>query len=411
MKLIELYSKITGLKTGKQFLLSKFYPLQNHKYITIQSGSGMQGKNYPFFDEVIDIIFPLLKANGIDIVQLGGPEDAPLKNCVNLQGKTDIHQTNYILEHSILHCGNDSWQQHRTGDLNIPTVTVFGPTSIENHSSYHYHPNSQFIEAHRWGKKPTFASQEFPSSIATIRPEEIANGVFKALGLNISFPRESYFIGHSYSQKNIEWVPDEILNSQFISGQAVIARCDYSNDKKFENYLFDALQNRNLFIISDKDINLNIVNQFKNKINLMIFKVNSNTNLEYIKNLKKTGVKLRILTEISDEKELSDLRLKYLDVTQIEHIKFKIKDNFWLESKQYLNFDLDKETALLHDIWVRSNKYILSKGRIYLNKAAFKRNLPTDSFENNIMPLSVFVDDLDFWSELDYYYIFKQKQS
>jgi hypothetical protein len=60
------------------------------------------------------------------------------------------------------------------------------------------------------------------------------------------------------------------------------------------------------------------------------------------------------------------------------------------------------------DLWIKTNKFILSKNKIYLNKAAFKADIPTNSFENNIMPI---IDNNDFWSELDYFYIFKQKQN
>jgi len=204
MKLLELYALACGLKIGDQFLLEKFYPLENHKYISIQAGSGMGGKNYPYYNEVIDLILPILKSNKISIVQIGGVEDLVLNNCVNLLGKTDLHQTNFIISRSLLHIGNDSFAQHRLGYVGVPIIDLFGPTTQENHSPYQYAPNSIFLSSHRNGKNPTFASQENPQSIAMIKPEEVANAILKVLGVNFTVPRESIFFGSVYNQQVIE---------------------------------------------------------------------------------------------------------------------------------------------------------------------------------------------------------------
>jgi hypothetical protein len=69
-KLIEAYSRNTGLEIGKPFLMEKFYPLDAEKYITIQTGSGMAAKNYDFWQEVVVQIKPILEANKIKINSL-----------------------------------------------------------------------------------------------------------------------------------------------------------------------------------------------------------------------------------------------------------------------------------------------------------------------------------------------------
>ena len=53
-KLIEAYSRSTGLEIKKPFLGETFYPLSFDKYITIQNGSGMpNAKNYDYWQEII----------------------------------------------------------------------------------------------------------------------------------------------------------------------------------------------------------------------------------------------------------------------------------------------------------------------------------------------------------------------
>mgnify|MGYP006173706677 CR=1 FL=1 len=75
MKLLELYSLATGLRIGQQYLVETFYPLPFDRYVTIQGGSGMQSKNYPYYGEVLGLLLPALKVAGIHVVQLGGKDD------------------------------------------------------------------------------------------------------------------------------------------------------------------------------------------------------------------------------------------------------------------------------------------------------------------------------------------------
>jgi hypothetical protein len=407
MKLLELFALATGLKIGKQFLLERFYPLPDSRpYITIQGGSGMAAKNYPYFNEILDILAPILRSNNVGLIQLGGPEDQPLRHCLHLQGKTDIHQSNYILSRAILHLGNDSWLPHRGGHVGVPVVELFSSTSKYNHSPLDHTPNSEFIEAHRWGRNPTFAAQEYPSTINTIRPEQVINAVLKILGSPQKFERESYYIGNLYNNFTIEYIPNFFPNPNELKETLFVARYDLDGT---EEILYQTLQTRKMAIVTEKSLNFEILKQLKQNIIIVTYKITNNTDINNIKELKRSGIKHRFVSDIQDEKELSELRFKFLELGMIEKITKRTKDNFWDESKQYLNFELDKDKSLSQDgnLWFRSNKFTLSEGKIFLSKSAWRRNLPTTSFENNIMTL---IDDPEFWEDLDYFYIFKQKQ-
>lgn len=407
MKLAEVYSLSSGLKIGKQFLLEKYYPLKNNRYITIQSGSGMPGKNYPYYGEVINLILPVLKSNNIDIIQLGGPEDQNLSNCINLNGKTNLHQTNYILSRSLLFIGNDSWIQHRAGELNIPVISLFGSTSKSNHSPYKYNERSIFLESHRFDKKTTFIPKENPQTISFIKPEEVANAFFKIFNLNLACPIETIFIGSLYTQQIIEWVPNHILPNININSQSLITRCDYAENSDFEAYLYNALKVKSLYIITDKIINFDILKECKKNISMLIFSLNEKIDIDYIKNVKRLGIKIRLTSEENDE-NLSKLRFKYLETNVIEKIIFKTKDNFISESEIFLNKKLDKETAFLDNnkYWIKSNKFILSDNKIFPSKFHLKNNQNIPSFEHST---SSFHDSKFIWEEYDHFYIFKEK--
>jgi hypothetical protein len=57
MHLVETYSLSTGSKIKKPFIHKKFFPLPFEKYITIQNSSGMQGKCYDYFQEVVNFVY------------------------------------------------------------------------------------------------------------------------------------------------------------------------------------------------------------------------------------------------------------------------------------------------------------------------------------------------------------------
>jgi hypothetical protein len=408
MTLAERYSTQCGLKIGKQFLIERFYPLENPKYILAQTGSGMVGKNYPYYAEVMELIGPILKANKIDVVQVGDIKDLLIPNAIDLRGKTSISQTNYLLARSMMLLGNDSFLQHRAGDINIPVVICMGPTDYSVHSAHFKHPNSIYISSHRWGKNPSFASQENPASIATIRPEEIANAVLKIFNVKAEIPRQSIFFGSIYNQQIIEWVPDAVIDANFLPKQAFIARHDYTDNSDSTNILYNVLQNRPLNILTDKELNIDILKQLKTNVSIINFEIKEDSNIEYVKSLKQSGLKVRFLSKEKDAEKLSNLRLKYFDITLIEQFFEKTKENFIEECGKYLNSPLDKNTTIFQDgmSWVRTNKFILSQGKIFLSKAAFKLNISTPSFQQNIMSV---IDNEDFWVEMDSYYIFRQK--
>ena len=61
MHLLETYALNCGAKIDKPYIYEQYYPLGEEKYITIQPYSRYAGKQYVYWAEVINYIFPYLE--------------------------------------------------------------------------------------------------------------------------------------------------------------------------------------------------------------------------------------------------------------------------------------------------------------------------------------------------------------
>jgi len=89
MHLIEQYALSCGVKIDKPFVETCFFPVECQKYITLHASSGMQAKNYDYFNDVSDLISPFLKEKNINILQIGDQADRKIHNCIHYNGTTN----------------------------------------------------------------------------------------------------------------------------------------------------------------------------------------------------------------------------------------------------------------------------------------------------------------------------------
>lgn len=389
MKLLELYSLSSGLKIGKPFIYKSYYPLPFEKYITIHASSGMESKNYSYWNDVLYLLKESLLSENIHVVQIGSNEDETLNVNYRLNGKTDINQTAHVLSNSMLHLCNDTFSSHVCAFYEVPLVCVYGPTTVENHSPFHFNRlKSVFISSNRNGLLPSYSSAESPKTVDFIKPEIVAESA--ASLLNINFRRvKSEFFGKEYPTNIIEYIPNFSLNPSFIGNGLVNIRMDYCfNEQKMSELLYSKKCN----IISNKELDIKLIKVFRKNINRVSLEINENTSIDYIDNLKSTGIDLYLSTQITDAKQLADLRFKLL--------KFEVNQD--LKSKKPLDF---KEKAC-NNLLFKTNKFILSDNCIFLSKAHWKASLPSlDMIQNN----GFVIDNEDFWQDSEYFYIYDEK--
>ena len=162
MHILEQYALTCGAKIGRPFISEEFFPLPFEKYICLNMGSGMDSKNYDHYDEVVELVLPLLREKDIHIVQIGAPGERPLKNCFCSLGASK-RQTAYIISNSMLYFGGDTFSVHLAshyGKKIVCASTITYPRCFYPYWSKK--EDFKIIESHRNGNKPNFTETETP---------------------------------------------------------------------------------------------------------------------------------------------------------------------------------------------------------------------------------------------------------
>lgn len=380
MKLIETYAANSGLKISKPFIYEKFFPLNIDKYITIHKEVKYPSRKYLYWQEVVDMLHPILSKNNIKILQIGTNEDQPLNNAISTLGLTTMNQLAYIVKNSTLHVGVDSFPVHLASSYDKKIVSIYSNTNSTNMGPYWGNKNNHIlIEADRKGNKPSYSFDEFPKTINTIKPEVIVKSVLKLLNLEYENIPESLFFGDNYSNRTLEIIPDGPINPEAIPINNPIIRMDYSFN---EQILALFLQTKKCLIFTDKPINLDMLSHFKQNIGQIVYIIDENNDFNFIKSLKSRGIPYAMISYLDSEK-LNKYKINYMDYGLILEKKHPVKENFNQKD--------------LKSLFYRSSRMILSSKGQYNSKYQWINN----TTENKV------VDNPEFWKDLDSLYIFK----
>jgi hypothetical protein len=364
MHLLETYALATGSKIKKPFIIKKYFPMPFEKYITIQNSSGMSGKCYDYFQDVIDALIEKFEKNGYHIIQIGSKEDRPLRNTIGMQGQTSINQTAFILNNSKLHIGNDSFAIHMCSAFDIPLIGLYSITSPEIAGPFWKNKNQICLTPDEWS--PSFNPNENPKEVNKIKIETIIDAINKLLFKdpeNTKF--ETLFIGDRYNDTIIECFPDQFFPEEVFRDQILNIRFDYKDSLTDHDYnsTLNNLRFKKCSIITDQPFNLERFFQFRERIPLIIYDVTKNFDNNFAKNLFSLGFKFIFLfKETSTNKETLETRkFEIIDFPQgIEIIK-----------SPELSIDLTGE-----NLYYKSNKILFANGKPYLSKSAQEEDKP-----------------------------------
>ena len=394
MHLIERYALGSGAKIDKPYILEKFFPHDMEKYITLHPRSKFSSKCYDFWQDVIDIIHEPLSKNGIDILQIGTKEDPQINKCRSTQGTTSIGQAAYLIRNSLLHLGVDSFPIHIASSYNKKMVALYSNIYPDQASPYWGEEQNQILlEPDREGKKPSYAAEENPKSINSIKPEEIAKSVLSLLGIDYDYGYVTVTRGPNYLSKNVQSVPHSTINIQGLLIDSIIMRMDLHFD---ENILANQLLKTPCSILTNKPISLDIIKKFKDKIKQIVYLIEKdNHDPKFIEKLIKLGGVRPILLSEMDKKELNEIKLDYMD------------HNIILPKGQPKEEDIDKiKSQGIENLYYKSNKFLISRGKIYPSIAAWHQDKNIEGFDYR--PQKV-IDDKSFWQEIQDYYILKKE--
>jgi hypothetical protein len=398
MHLLEKYALSTGSKIKQPFILKKYFPLPFDKYITIQNSSGMNGKCYDYFQDVIDFIFPILEKNGYKIVQIGSKEDTPLNKVINLQGFTNINQTAFILNNSKLHIGNDSFAIHMCSAFGIPLIALYSVSSPEIAGPFWKNQKQICLTPENW--KPSFNPNENPKRVNEIKIEKIINGINKLLFNNEKEFIETLIVGKDYKNNIIiEIFPNHVVPIQIFPNQILNIRFDYQKNLTEQDYLatLNNINSRPCAIVTDKPFNLQPFLQLKDKIKHIFYDITQDINLEFINQLSLSGINYTLIFYLKNNENILNSR-------KLECIDSPFNINV-IEQKTKFNIHIDSNT------FYKSKKIILFNNQTYISKAAQECNKPINLNNNFLIQNLNELNNLDSFIEkdLDYSLIYQDK--
>ena len=381
MRLLDTYATNTGSKIDKPFIYTKFFPLPLGKYITLQAQTPYDSRNYSYWQEVVEILLPYLSKEKIHLVQVGTQDERPLNGPINLLGQTNINQLAYVIENSTLHFGADSFCVHLASYFDKPIVSIYS-ISNPNVAGPHFGNKNKHILLKGYervgNKKPSYSQVESPKSIDAIKPEEIAKSILQLLNIKYNNVPETIFFGTDFNVKSFEIIPDEILDPNSIPVENPIVRMDYHfNEKAFESII----STKKSIVFTNKPIKKDIIEKYKHNINQLIYIVEEDNDVNFVKLLKNNSVNYVLLSFLPEE-ILNNFKLHYMDYNLIVNRKHKTKEDTKIE-----------------DV---NNLYYKSCRTLFSSKGKFMSKYDWINGNNNKV-----VDDPDFWKEADNFYIFK----
>ncbi|MEK6881515.1 MAG: glycosyltransferase family 9 protein, partial [Nanoarchaeota archaeon] len=194
----------------------QFCPIPCDKYITIQTAGAMLAKNYYFFQEIIDLILPILQKNDIKIVQLGGKNEQKLNGALDLLEKTTINQLAYLISKALLHIGTDSCGVHFASGFNIPIVALYSVSPPSICGPYFGDKSKQIcLEPPMNGRKYSFTPTENPSPVNKISPEQVASSIMQLLNISWKSPVSTISLGSEYQNAILECIPNQVVQPFF----------------------------------------------------------------------------------------------------------------------------------------------------------------------------------------------------
>lgn len=379
--LIEEYAKSLGVKIGKPVLVDHYYPLIYDRYITIHNDNKFDSRNYEYFPQVINLIKPILHENNIKIIQVGSSENPKLTNVDGLFLNLNLKQSSYILKNSLLHLGIDSLPIHLASMHNIPIVALYSNVNLKNSQPYWSDKNKIILlESDKKENKPSYAPQENPKTIRTIKPEDIANSVLKLLNIDKTINFKTLNIGHHYHIPLVEVVPNFRANLQDQKDKTLYIRADLHSDD--QNIAFWC-SNYKVKIITDKMLPLDLLTHFSSKIEQVFFKLkDSDIPADYFEQVRKAKINFIICT--TDKENLGKMRNKFFD--------FRVEFD-----------DVDERCLNVEKISCKflTNKVLISNAQIYASEAHLKIDKKLDIVNETIH------DDDAFWKDSEHYYLYE----
>lgn len=395
MHLLERYALNTGAKIEKAYIREDYFPMDIEKYITFHP-IGAPNKHYSHWQEVINLLHPILEKEGIKILQIGGreKEQRTFNNTLNVLGQTSISQLAYLIRRGALHLGIDSFPVQLAGHYDKEVVAVYSHVKPAHRKPYWGTPEKQvLIEPDRGGRKPSYSVLDPLRSIDGISPSKIASKVCELLGLEFDYEYQSVFIGENYNHNAPDLVLDTLNGNYNINASSLRVRMDWHHDEKALVNMLHSVPSK-CEVIINKKIDLNVLKAIADKIGSLIIHYdgdNLNTfDEQYFDTLNMFPFNVGFVS-YENKKKNNNFKLKYMDSAVLICKDWPKKEDAGIE-------------GIEGQVYCKSSRRILSNGKVYNSYYSYINDKPTED-EEEILPV---IDDELFWRDLTYFNLLKK---
>jgi len=382
MNLLKSFKTTTGLEPGKAHIYEKIFPLPFNDYIILETQSIDANKNYCFWSRVIELIRPILAEKNINIIHFIDDKRYHFDD-VYIDGSVLLAQKTYLLNHAKLFCGASKIYSLICSEYGIKQCYLKYDYYLDNVLEQENVIDSDF-------KRKNFVNPT-PSTINNIRPEEIAKKIIKML-----FNYEPEFdntisIGRVYATQSIEIIPDNVFNIKSDGKNEMVIRMDYLFSEENLDKQLDLLA---ASVVTNKAINKNILARHKRKIKKLYYKIEKDSDADFVDLLESLGIEFELITSLPEE-NLNKEKIKYMDFKKINRLN--ILDLKFLDG-------LDKSK-----IYFKSNKIVVKSGKTFCSRWHAKAAISSENVRNSKSEVPLYIDE-SFKEEADYFYFLTKEQ-
>ena len=382
MNLLKSFKTTTGLEPGKAHIYEKIFPLPFDNYIILETQSADPNKNYCFWSRIIELIKPILAKENINIIHFIDDKRYHFDD-IYIDSSVLLAQKAYLLTKAKLFCGASKIYSLICSEYGIKQCYLKYDYYVDNISEQENVINSDF-------KRKNFANPT-PSPINNIRPEEIAKKIIKML-----FNYEPEFdntisIGRVYATQSIEIILDNVFNIKSDGKNEIVIRMDYLFS---EDNLDKQLDLLSASVVTNKPINKNILIRHSRKIKKLYYKIEKNSDAEFVNLLESLGIDFELITSLTEE-DLNKEKIKYMDFKKINRLN--VLDLKFLDG-------LDKSK-----VYFKSNKIVVKSGKTFCSRWHAKAMISSENVRNSKSEVPSFTDE-SFKEEADYFYFLTKEQ-
>mgnify|MGYP003641368124 CR=1 FL=1 len=408
MHILESYALQNDLKIDKPVIFERFFPLAVEDYVTIDTSTlGTSSLAYDHWQQVVDLISPILNAKKISMIQLGDRQDKPLTSCYMAIGQCNFNQKAYVIKGSKLHISTNNESMHLASHYNKKTVALF-PDNCFPEQFFPYWSAEEDVEifSPESKNKPSFSPNENPKSINKIRPEDVAFKILDLMGISAFSPEyKTLRIGSSFYRTRIESTLTHLLDPNKLKVSSIIIRMDLSFN---EEALRAQLETCPCSVITNRPFNHEILDKYSSKIAELVYYIEEDDpdGVAFVAKAREKSINLLLRSRAGDD-EISDYKLAYFDYGLIHQVPRRTQDDF-PELKGKKNLYYKSKHFIIHNTKFYPSSATLLGDEFFNLTVEDPLKLQNSGFATMEHEPQPVIDDPLFWEEEEHLHFFEK---